>query len=122
MDPDKKFSWPTYITVVGAKKHCVTIVLVVAPDAGEAAWAAENIDLGLGLGNVEPLVLGPAVVPEITDLADAEKETELAVLSAVAHGNGPNGLTVVHGDACCPWRARTRSLDGLLSAHLERVA
>ncbi|WP_437932468.1 hypothetical protein WMF37_25475 [Sorangium sp. So ce291] len=95
VDPDKKFSWPTYVTVVRARKRCGTVVLVVAPDAGVAAWAAENIDLGLGLGNVEPLVLGPAVVPEITDPAEAEKETELAVLSAVAHGNGPNGLTVV---------------------------
>ncbi|WP_437286619.1 hypothetical protein [Sorangium sp. So ce406] len=95
VDPDKKFSWPTYVTVVRARKRCGTVVLVVAPDAGVAAWAAENIDLGLGLGNVAPLVLGPAVVPEITDPADAEKETELAVLSAVAHGNGPNGLTVV---------------------------
>ncbi|XXY50077.1 hypothetical protein WME91_02860 [Sorangium sp. So ce269] len=94
-DPDKKFSWPTYVTVVRARKRCDTVVLVVAPDAGVAAWAAENIDLGLGLGNVEPLVLGPAVVPEITDPADAEDETELAVLSAVAHGNGPNALTVV---------------------------
>ncbi|WP_437963859.1 hypothetical protein WMF04_29540 [Sorangium sp. So ce260] len=68
---------------------------MVAPDPDVAAWAAESIDLGLGLGHVEPLVLGPAVVPEITDPADAEAETELAVLSAVAHGNGPNGLTVV---------------------------
>ncbi|WP_438018465.1 hypothetical protein WMF18_05055 [Sorangium sp. So ce315] len=40
-------------------------------------------------------MLGPAVVPEIIDPTDAEKETELAVLSAVAHGNGPSGLTVV---------------------------
>ncbi|XYH92974.1 hypothetical protein ACMHYB_34600 [Sorangium sp. So ce1128] len=103
---------PAVVTVVRARKRCGTVVLVVAPDAGVAAWAAENIDLGLGLGNVEPLVLGPAVVPEITDPADvvpeitdpadAEDETELAVLSAVAHGNGPvahgngpNGLTVV---------------------------
>ncbi|WP_437488883.1 hypothetical protein WME75_09615 [Sorangium sp. So ce1014] len=95
VDPDKRFSWPTYVTGVRARKRCGTVVLVVAPDAGVAAWATETIDLGLGLGSVEPLVLGPAVVPEITDPADAEKETELAVLSAVAHGNGPNGLTVV---------------------------
>ncbi|WP_437939836.1 hypothetical protein [Sorangium sp. So ce341] len=95
MDPNKKFSWPTYVTVVRAKKRCRTVVLVVAPDAGVAAWAAERIDLGLGLGHVAPLVLGPAVVPEVTDPADAEAETELAVLSAVAHGNGPNGRAVV---------------------------
>ncbi|MGK3995899.1 hypothetical protein [Sorangium sp. So ce1024] len=95
VDPDKKFSWPAYVAVVRARKRVGTIVLVVAPDAGVAAWAAETIDLGLGRGHVAPLVLGPAVVPEITDPADAEKETELAVLSAVAHGNGPSGLTVV---------------------------
>jgi hypothetical protein len=94
-DPDKKFSWPVYVTGVRAKKRCGTVVLVVAPDADVAVWAAETIDLGLGLGPVKPLVLGPAVVPEITDPAEAEKETELAVLSAVAHGNGPNGLAVV---------------------------
>ncbi|WP_437709181.1 hypothetical protein WMF45_33110 [Sorangium sp. So ce448] len=94
-DPDKKFSWPTYVTVVRARKRCGTVVLVVAPDAGVATWAAENIDLGLGLGHVEPLVLGPAVVPEITDPNEAENEIELAVLSAVVHGNGPSGLNVV---------------------------
>jgi hypothetical protein len=94
-DPDKKFSWPVYVTVVRAKKRCDTVVLVIAPDAAVAAWAAENIDLGLGLGNVKPLVLGPAAVPEITDPAEAEKEPELAVLSAVAHGNGPNGRAVI---------------------------
>jgi hypothetical protein len=94
-DPDKKFSWPVYVTGVRARKRCGTVVLVVAPDADVAAWSAENIDLGLGLGNVKPLVLGPAVVPEVTDPAEAEKATELSVLSAVAHGNGPNGLAVV---------------------------
>ena len=94
-DLDKKFSWPVYLTAVRARKRCGAVVLVVAPDADVAAWSAENIDLGLGLGNVRPLVLGPAVVPEITDPAEAKKATELAVLSAVAHGNGPNGLAVV---------------------------
>ncbi len=94
-DPNKKFSWPVYLTVVRARKRCGAVVLVVAPDADVAAWSAKSIDLGLGLGNVKPLVLGPDVVPEVTDPAEAEKATELAVLSAVAHGNGPNGLAVV---------------------------
>jgi hypothetical protein len=94
-DPDKKYSWPVYVTVVRAKKRCQAIVLVVAPDEKVAAWAAETIDVGLGLTTVQPLVLGPAVVPQVTDPAEAEKETELAILSAVAHGNGPNGLAVV---------------------------
>lgn len=94
-EPRKKYSWPVYVAVVRAKNECDTVVVVVATDADVAAWAAENIDLGLGLGNIRPLVLGPAIVPEVTDPAEAEREKELAILSAVAHGNGPNGLAVV---------------------------
>ncbi|MEO5726656.1 MAG: hypothetical protein ABI134_28535 [Byssovorax sp.] len=94
-DPDKKYSWPVYITAARAKKRCPAIVLVVAPDAAVAAWAAESIDVGLGFTTVQPLVLGPAIVPEVTDADEAAKETELAILSAAVHGNGPNGLAVV---------------------------
>ena len=95
IDHDKEYTWPVYVTVVRAKRRCQAIVLVVAPDENVAAWASEKIDLGLGLGTIQPLVLGPAVVPQVTDPTEAEKETELAILSAVAHGNGPNGLAVV---------------------------
>ena len=94
-DPDKLYSWPAYVVVVRSKKRCPAIVLVVAPDADVARWAAQPIDLGLGLGSIRPLVLGPASVPEVTDPEEAAREIELAMLSAVAHGNGPNGLAVV---------------------------
>jgi len=94
-DVDKEYSWPVYVSVVRAKKRCPAVVLVIAPDAAVAKWAARPIDLGLGLASVRPVVLGPASVPEVTDSAVAEQETELAVLSAVAHGNGENGLAVV---------------------------
>ena len=93
-DARKKYAWPVYVGVVRAQKECPTVVLVVAPDADVAGWAAEMIDLGLGRGRLEPLVLGPASVPVVTDPALAEQETELAILSAAAHGNGPNGLDV----------------------------
>lgn len=104
-DPDKKLSWLVYVAVVRARKRCPTIVLVVAPDADVAAWAMEPIDSGLGRGSCSPLVLGPAIVPRITDEALAEQEPELALLSAVAHGNGPNGLDVI--------QAFSRALDRL---------
>ncbi|MGK3988702.1 hypothetical protein WME99_37000 [Sorangium sp. So ce136] len=95
IDRRKRYSWPVYVAVVRAQKERDAVVLVVAPDADVAAWAAHKIDLGLGLGTLQPLVLGPAIVPEVTDQAEAEKETELAILSAASHGNGPNGLAVV---------------------------
>jgi hypothetical protein len=94
-DPDKRYSWPVYVAVVRSKERCPTMVLVVAPDVDVAWWAAQPIDLGLGLGTLRPLVLGPASVPEVTDLEEAAREIELTVLSAVAHGNGPNGVAVV---------------------------
>ena len=103
-DEDKKYSWPVYVTVVRARKRCQAVILVVATDEEVAAWAAEKIDVGLGLTVAQPLVLGPAVVPEVTDPAEAEKETELAILSAVAHGNGPNGLAVVTAALSALWR------------------
>jgi hypothetical protein len=40
-------------------------------------------------------VLGPATLPVVTDPAIAEKEVELAILSAMAHGNGAQGLLVL---------------------------
>jgi hypothetical protein len=49
----------------------------------------------MGLSSVRPLVLGPSIVPEVTDLAVAVGEPDLALLSAVAHGNGPNGFAVL---------------------------
>lgn len=84
----KKYTWPVYAAVARAERECPTVVLVVAPDPGVAAWAAEKIDLGLGLGSLQPLTLGPATVPLVTEPHVAEEEAEIAVLSAMAHGNG----------------------------------
>ena len=94
-EPRKRYSWPVYVAVARAERECPTVALVIAIDAGVAAWAAEKIDLGLGLGGLQPLVLGPATVPVVTDPVVADREVELAILSALAHGNGPDGLAVV---------------------------
>ncbi len=95
-DPAKKYSWPVYWTVLRARKRCPACVLVISPDAKVAAWAAEPIHVGPGSSDVlTPRVLGPGVLPIITDPVAAEAEPEMAVLSALAHGNGPEGLPVV---------------------------
>ena len=94
-DARKKFSWPVYVTVARAERKSPAVVLVIAVDADIAAWAADKIDLGLGLGVIQPLVLGPANLPVITDAVVAAQEVELAVLSAMAHGNGPQGMEVL---------------------------
>ena len=101
----KQYTWPVYVAVARAERECPVVVLVLAIDAEVAAWASEKIDLGLGLGATQPLVLGPTTVPVLTDPAVAAKEVELAILSAMAHGNGPQGLDAVQTAlaAGCPF-------------------
>ncbi|MBK9261318.1 MAG: hypothetical protein IPM54_16130 [Polyangiaceae bacterium] len=93
--PRKRFSWPVYVMVARAERECDAVLLVVAVDAEVAAWAAQPIDSGLEKGSVSPIVVGPEVLPEITDERAARQDMELAVLSAMAHGNGPHGIAVV---------------------------
>ena len=95
---------------------------MVAPDPKVATWAAQKIDLGLGFGTIQPLVIGPATLPEVTDPAVAEKETELGVLSAVAHGNGPNGLAVVLAAFSALGRLDQEHAAVVLSDHLQCAA
>src|ERR1700683_5213549 len=45
--------------------------------------------------SLQPLVLGPATLPVLTDPTVASNEVELAVLSAMAHGNGPEWPAVL---------------------------
>ena len=95
-DPEKKSVWPVYLTVTRARrKGCPACVLVVAPDAKVAAWAAQPIALGLPGDTIQPRVLGPPELPWVTDPAEVLRQPELAVLSAMAHGNEPDGLRVV---------------------------
>jgi len=50
--------------------------------------------LGPGEASIRPFVLGPKGVPVITDATDARGRPELAVLSAMAHGQTDVGLDV----------------------------
>ncbi len=93
--PRKKHSWPVYWAVARAERECPALVLIIATDADVAAWAAERIDMGMSLASIQPLVLGPATLPVVTDPLTAAKEVELSILSAMAHGNGPEGPAVL---------------------------
>jgi hypothetical protein len=86
-DPDKRRSWPAYVVGLRARLDCPACVLVITVTEAMARWCRESIELGPG--NVfRALVVGPASVPIIDDVAVAERDPELAVLSALAHGEG----------------------------------
>jgi hypothetical protein len=84
-DPDKRFTWPVYVAGLRARLRCPACVLVVTPSDAVAEWCRKTIELGPGYA-LTPLVVGPASVPVIDDVAMAERDPELAVLSVMAHG------------------------------------
>ncbi len=84
-DERKQFVWPVYVTNLRARLKCPVCLLVVTADEAVARWASRPIELG-GASLFAPLVLRPSGVPEITDENKAREDPELAVLSAMAHG------------------------------------
>ena len=84
-DRRKAFVWPVYVTNLRARLECPVCLLIVTVNEATARWARKPIELGGG-NRLAPLVIGPAGVPEITDAAQALADPELAVLSAMAHG------------------------------------
>jgi len=106
IDPRKRYTWPEYTTGARAAHRCPVGLLVVAPDPDVAAWCAEPIETGIPGFVLRPPVLGREAVPVVTDPAEAARRPELAVLSAMAHGQSDLGAAI----AAAVWPA-LRGLD-----------
>jgi hypothetical protein len=125
-DDRKRFTWPVYMAGLRARHECPVELLVMTHDRAVAAWAAASISLDLTETSfVRPRVLGPDIVPIITDIDQARRTPELAVLSALAHGNDEPNLAGRVGTAALiaalgldPERAALYSqlIDGALSS------
>jgi hypothetical protein len=87
IDPDKRRSWWWYLVGIHTRHQCDAVLVVVTPSASVAAWAAKPIALGHPGASLVPIVIGPDVVPVVRDPAVANLSPELAVLSAMMHGN-----------------------------------
>src|SRR5262249_17873820 len=92
----KRYVWPAYVATVHARLECPVLLLVVCPDRATAAWAAKPIVVGDPSGVpgmvLRPVVFGPEQVPVVTDPAVARAQPEVAVLSAMAHGERQEGV------------------------------
>jgi len=93
-DPDKCWAWPVYWAGLRARHRCPVILLVVVVDPPVAEWARRVVADTAPNVQFTPLILGPSAVPWITELDEAERSPELAVLSALVHGNEPGGAEV----------------------------
>jgi hypothetical protein len=99
-DPQKRLSWPAYVTVARAVHGCPAALLVVAPEPAVAGWCAEPIETGVPGFVLRPPVLRRTAVPVVTDPEEAARRPELGVLSALAHGETKQGATIA--DAVLP--------------------
>jgi hypothetical protein len=93
VDSRKRFSWPVYVVGARALHGCPADLLVVAPDPAVARWCAEPIEIGVGFV-MHPPVLRRTAIPVVTDPGEAVRRPELAVLSALAHGEAEQGATI----------------------------
>jgi hypothetical protein len=89
-DEDKRWIWPVYLASLRARERCPVVLLVVCPAKPTAAWCRRSIVTGHPGWDLAPLVLGPESVPLVTDPAEAVRSPEMAVLSVMAHGHGPD--------------------------------
>jgi hypothetical protein len=84
-DEDKPYAWPAYIANLRARHRCPVCLLVITIENAVARWAEGSIELGPGT-RCKPWVIGPSNTPVVTGLQDAQENVELAVLSAIEHG------------------------------------
>jgi hypothetical protein len=90
VDPRKRLSWAAYLGTLYARLGCPVALLVVCTSNAVADWCAAPITLGPPGSVVTPVALGPDQVPVVTDAELASRAPELAVLSALAHGDRPD--------------------------------
>jgi hypothetical protein len=119
--PDKRYSWPAYVALLRARFRCEVRLLVVATKRHVARWCARPIDIGGG-AVFTPTVLGPNLIPVVTDRDQAGATPELAVLSAMAHGRGDHYRAVAIGIAGLSAVERLESERGMLYLDLILTA
>ncbi|MFB4315532.1 hypothetical protein [Actinomadura sp. 21ATH] len=80
----KSYTWPVYMATLRARRKCPVILLVLCPDRATAMRCAEGIDLGHPDWVLNPLVLNLADMPPVTDVEQARRAPELAILGTAA--------------------------------------
>src|SRR6267142_952091 len=88
-DQDKPYAWPAYIANLRARHRCPMCLLVITVEDAVARWAVRAIELGPG-SLCRPWVVGPSNTLAVNELEEAEENVELAVLSAMEHGQSPD--------------------------------
>jgi hypothetical protein len=93
-DPLKRYVWPVYLASLRRRLQCPVRLLILTTRPAIARWCSRPIDMGDGRWVLVPDVLGPDQIPVVTHARRARRQPELAVLSVLAHGQGPHAVAV----------------------------
>ena len=107
-DADKTYVWPAYVANLRARHRCPVCLLVITIEDAVSRWAGRVIELGPGT-RCNPWVVGPSNTPAVRDLQEAKENVELAVLSAILHGQSKDVVLA----------ARIASAAIVASAHID---
>jgi len=110
-DKGKRRSWPAYVANAYEQIGCPVILVVVAPKLAVAKRCAVPIVVGEPEFVLTPMVFGPDLVPILTDPDQARLNPQLAVLSALAHGDGPASALVLENLAVALRSANPEHID-----------
>jgi hypothetical protein len=91
-DEEKRLAWPAYVVGTAARLRCPATLVVVTPSERVARWAAKPIDVGRGRMMLEPLVVGPRLIPTDPSLEEARARPDRFALSVIIHGSRPGSL------------------------------
>ena len=91
---NKRWVWPLYVAAHHARIRAAVCLVVVTPSASIAKSVRKGVPTFQPPGGFVPIVLGPEAIPWVVDEEQAAEAPELAVLSALAHGNAPGGVQV----------------------------
>jgi hypothetical protein len=92
--PGKKDEWLHCMATLLATFRSLVTFVVVTLDRDTERWCAEPVVLDHGPSVFHPAVIGPSVIPRITDIVQARTMPELAVLSALAHARSSGAMTI----------------------------
>ncbi len=94
VDAAKRWTWPAYAVLARDRLRRDVVLVVLTLSTSVATWAASPIPLDPLGSRLCPLVIGPAQIPLVSDVATARAHPERLMLSALAHGKGPDGLVL----------------------------
>lgn len=115
IDPDKRRTWPSYVTTTRARHNCPTLLLVLAMDPKVASWARASIAIGHPGFCLKPIVISKKEILSLCSPELARRIPQLAVLRGIAQGTAKGAASAIAAVQKLPDHYRQFYVDLILS-------